>query len=88
MNFLLRRLDELEKENYILDCTIDQCNGRIEELEAENARLREALAFYAELDGNGIQLYGEIDSKALEIIDRDSQPFGTVAREALKGNEE
>ena len=43
MSILLRRISELEKENYNLYCTIEQCNGRIEELEAENARLREAL---------------------------------------------
>ena len=46
---------------------------KIEELEAENKRLREALEFYAELDGNGIQLYGDMDSKALEFVDGDSQ---------------
>lgn len=50
----------------------------------ENARLREALAFYAELDGNGIQLYGDMDSKALEFVDGESQPFGKIARDALK----
>ena len=43
MSILLRRISELEKENYNLYCTIEQCNGRIEELEAENKRLREAL---------------------------------------------
>ena len=43
MSILLRRISELEKENYNLYCTIEQCNGRIEELESENARLREAL---------------------------------------------
>ena len=43
MSILLRRISELEKENYNLYCTIEQCNGRIEELEAENTRLREAL---------------------------------------------
>ena len=57
------------------------------ELVAENARLREALEFYAELDGNGIQLYGDMDSKALEFVDGDSQIFGTIAKDALKGNE-
>ena len=60
---------------------------KIEELEAENKRLREALEFYAELDGNGIQLYGDMDSKALEFVDGDSQIFGTIAKDALKGNE-
>ena len=42
MSILLRRISELEKENYNLYCTIEQCNGRIEELESENNRLREA----------------------------------------------
>ena len=56
-------------------------------LEAENKRLREALEFYAELDGNGIQLYGYMDSNALEFVDGDSQIFGTIAKDALKGNE-
>ena len=43
MSILLKRISDLEKENYNLYCTIEQCNGRIEELESENARLREAL---------------------------------------------
>ena len=54
MSILLRRISELEKENYNLYCTIEQCNGRIEELEAENARLREALQMIAtEKDNHG-----------------------------------
>ena len=60
---------------------------KIGKLEVENKRLREALEFYAELDGNGIQLYGDMDSKALEFVDGDSQIFGTIAKDALKGNE-
>ena len=60
---------------------------KIGKLEAEKAHLREALEFYAELDGNGIQLYGDMDSKALEFVDGDSQIFGTIAKDALKGNE-
>ena len=43
MSILLRRISDLESENYNLYCTIEQCNGRIEEFEAENKRLREAL---------------------------------------------
>ena len=33
----------MEKENANLDYMLEMCNGRIEELEAENKRLREAL---------------------------------------------
>ena len=65
----------------------NELREKIEKLEAENKRLREALEFYAELDGNGIQLYGDMDSKALEFVDGDSQIFGTIAKDALKGNE-
>lgn len=54
----------------------------------EIKQLREALAFYAELNGNGIQLYGDMDSKALEFVDGQSYPFGTTARNALKEKEE
>ena len=43
MSILLRRISDLESENYNLYCTIEQCNGRIDELESENKRLREAL---------------------------------------------
>ena len=43
MSILLKRISDLERENYNLYCTIEQCNGRIEELESENKRLREAL---------------------------------------------
>ena len=43
MSILMKRISDLERENYNLYCTIEQCNGRIEELERENKRLREAL---------------------------------------------
>lgn len=58
---------------------------KIYKLEEEIAHLREALTFYAELDGNGIQLYGDMDSEAFEFIDGASFPFGTTARNALEG---
>ena len=43
MSILLKRISDLEKEDANLDYMLEMCNGRIEELEAENARLREAL---------------------------------------------
>ena len=43
MSILLKRISDLEKENANLDYMLDICNGRIDELEAENNRLREAL---------------------------------------------
>lgn len=54
-------------------------SGTDEEIE----RLRKALFFYAELDGNGIQIYGDMNDKALEFVDGRPQPFGTIARTAL-----
>ena len=66
----------------------NELHGKIGKLEAENKRLHEALAFYADLDGNSIQLYGDMESKALEFIDGESQPFGKIARDALKGGKE
>ena len=65
MSILLRRISELEKENYNLYCTIEQCNGRIEELESENKRLREALESIKEmssyLSAREITIYDLID---------------------------
>ena len=65
MSILLRRISELEKENYNLYCTIEQCNGRIEELESENKRLREALESIKEmssyLSAGEITIYDLID---------------------------
>ena len=43
MSILLKRINELERENDNLYYTIEQCKVRIEELEEENKRLREAL---------------------------------------------
>ena len=43
MSILLKRISDLEKENANLDYMLEMCNGRIEELEEENTRLREAL---------------------------------------------
>lgn len=83
--------DALKRE--ILETREDNCENmeyhlaERERLMVENARLREALEFYAELGGSGIQLYGEMDSEALEFDDGESFPFGKKARDALKGAE-
>lgn len=87
--------DDFDKKNGNLIETCHDLHDIVEDFRAECDqkdleinRLREALAFYAELDGNGIQLYGDMDSKALEFVDGESQPFGKIARDALKGGEE
>lgn len=77
--------DEREVEYEPTSYSCKACKNATDE---EIKRLREALAFYAELDGNGIQLYGDMDSKALEFIDGASFPFGQTARNALKGGKE
>ena len=43
MSILLKRISDLEKENENLYYMLEMCNGRIEKLEAEKKRLREAL---------------------------------------------
>ena len=75
----------LEQYSGLLLNRANQIQTEMEILREQNKKLIEALTFYAELDGNGIQLYGEMDSKALEFIDGNSQPFGKIARDALKG---
>ena len=73
MSILLRRISELERENYNLYCTIDQCNGRIEELESENKRFREAL--------ESILYAAQKDEPCIMAIK-------VVAYKTLKGDEE
>lgn len=71
---LQKELDESREDN------VDNMEYHVaerERLKAENARLRKALFFYAELDGIGIQ------HKSLEFVDGRPQPFGTIARTAL-----
>lgn len=88
-NWNARATDEVKREPSSYSCRACKSgtDEEIERLKTENARFREALAFYAELDGSGIQLYGYMDSKALEFDDGESFPFGKKARDALKGAE-
>ena len=79
MSILLRRISELEKENYNLYCTIEQCNGRIEELESENKRLREALESIKEM--SSYLSAGEIT--IYDLID-----IHNICCDALKGDKE
>lgn len=54
MSILLKRISDLEKENANLDYMLEMCNEKIEEFEAENKRLREALQMIAtEKDNHG-----------------------------------
>ena len=81
MSILLKRISDLEKENANLDYMLEMCNGRIEELEAENTRLREALQMIAtEKDNHGqwlsVEQAAQIAKDTLE-----------TAENALKGNE-
>ena len=65
MSILLKRISDLEKENANLDYMLEMCNGRIEELESENKRLREALESIKEmssyLSAGEITIYDLID---------------------------
>ena len=54
MSILLKRISDLEKENANLDYMLEMCNEKIEEFEAENKRLREALQMIStEKDNHG-----------------------------------
>ena len=65
MSILLRRINEL----------IEQCNGRIENLETENTRLREALDLIAK--SNFYFARGEEDKQLRRVCE--------IARNALEG---
>lgn len=90
-----RRGEVMVKDRYVLKKLEDENAEQRKEnesfkkyadgLEKEIKSLREALAFYAEMTGNEIQLYGDMDSEALEFDDGESFPFGKKARDALKG---
>lgn len=84
-NWNARATDKVKCEPSSYSCRACKSgtDEEIERLKAENARLRKALFFYAELDGNGIQIYGDMNDKALEFVDGRTQPFGTIARTAL-----
>lgn len=71
---LQKELDEAREDNAD---NMEYHVAERERLKSENARLRKALFFYAELDGIGIQ------HKSLEFVDGRPQPFGTIARTAL-----
>lgn len=78
-NWNARATDKVKCEPSSYSCRACKSgtDEEIERLKAENARLRKALFFYAELDGVGIQ------HKSLEFVDSRPQPFGTIARTAL-----
>ena len=83
MSILLKRISDLEKENANLDYMLEMCNGRIEELEVENKRLREALEFYA-LGKHLLKASGVVVCDAYDLVSGNVEN-GKYAQEALKG---
>jgi hypothetical protein len=70
----------------------DCVTHKIEKLESENARLREALEFYAQGDKtktfSGEERYLQLVANEMDISKVDGQwKTGKCAREALKGGE-
>lgn len=84
MSILLRRISDLESENYNLYCTIEQCNGRIEELEEENKRLREALT---EIKKTVESAQDTVYPFHIALDTKDGVFILETAENALKGNE-
>lgn len=73
MSILLRRISDLENENANLYCMLEMCNGRIDDLESEIKRLREALQMIAtEKDNHGqwlsIEQAAQIAANTLEEV--------------------
>ena len=82
MSILLKRISDLEKENYNLYCTIEQFNGRIEELEAEIKRLYGALE---EIKQTVTSAQSPVCSFHFDLDSKDGAFILETAENALKG---
>ena len=82
MSILLKRISDLERENYNLYCTIEQCNIRIEELEAEIKRLYGALE---EIKHTVTSAQSPVCSFHFDLDSKDGAFILETAENALKG---